>query len=125
LRWKLGILVTGIVIVVIGLVLVPRSHEDKAPQSSASPRVVRLTTVSGAVSSGIETLAVVIGGAMPHRAVRATVMTDERCAPDARGYSHCLNDVRLVDGSVLHLRHNHQMAAVPCLSPGEQIVLEV
>jgi hypothetical protein len=122
----LGMFVAG---VVVGLVLVAWPHARGGATTTstagpASPRLVRLTTTPGAVSDGKQTLAVLQGGRMPHGAARATVLTDENCAPDAQGYSHCLNDVRLADGSVLRLRHNHRMSMVPCLSPGEEVIVE-
>jgi hypothetical protein len=37
--------------------------------------------------------------------------------------SRCRNVVRLEDGSELVLRHPHDMRDVPCLAPGERILL--
>ena len=126
LTWMLGTLVAGLVIV--GLVLAARPQTHAAPSAAASGapaalRVVRLTTAPDAVSNDKQTIAVLLGGAMPHGTVKATVTTDEDCAPDAKGYSHCRNDLRLADGSVLHLRHNHPMGMVACLAPGEEVMV--
>jgi hypothetical protein len=126
LIWMLGALVAGLVIV--GLVLVARPQTREAPSAvaSAAPaglRVVQLTTASNAVSNDKQTIAVLLNGAMPHGTVKATVTTDENCAADAQGYSHCRNDLRMADGSVLHLRHNHPMGMVACLAPGEEVVV--
>jgi hypothetical protein len=60
-------------------------------------------------------------GAIPKGAVAATVVSDEECAPDAEGVSHCINRLRLAGGRVLVVRHPHRMMEVPCLSPGEHI----
>lgn len=60
-------------------------------------------------------------GSVPKGTVAATVMTDEECAPDAEGVSHCINRLRLAGGRVLVVRHPHRMMDVPCLSPGEHI----
>lgn len=62
-----------------------------------------------------------LDGRVPARTEVATVLTDEDCNPDAEGISHCLNKLRLPDGSVLSVRHPHDMMLVPCLSPGEQV----
>jgi hypothetical protein len=63
-------------------------------------------------------------GAMPATPVQATVLTDEECAPDAAGISHCKNVVLLEDGTEVVLRHPHDMSVVPCLTPGEPVLLD-
>lgn len=60
-------------------------------------------------------------GPMPHAPMHGTVLTDSECAPDAHGVSRCRNEVRLADGSTIVVRHPHDMAQVPCLSPGEPV----
>ena len=35
----------------------------------------------------------------------ATVLSDEQCQPDATGVSHCLNRMRLPDGSGMAVQH--------------------
>ena len=62
-----------------------------------------------------------LDGRVPAQTEVATVLTDEDCDPDAQGISHCLNKLRLPDGSVLTVRHPHDMMLVPCLSPGERV----
>ncbi len=62
-------------------------------------------------------------GKLPKGAVMGTVLTDEDCAPDARGISNCRNVVRLPGGSKIVLRHPHAMMEVPCLEPGEKVLL--
>lgn len=62
-------------------------------------------------------------GTLPHKPVVATVLTDENCAPDAQGISHCRNVVRLPGGDKIVLRHPHAMMEVPCLEPGEKVLL--
>jgi hypothetical protein len=126
LTWMLGTLVVGLVIVGLLLVARPQTHEAPSAAAAGAPaglRVVQLTTAPDAASNDRQTIAVLLGGAMPHGTVKATVTTDENCAPDAQGYSHCRNDLRLADGSVLHLRHNHPMGMVACLAPGEEIMV--
>ncbi|MGZ4137590.1 MAG: hypothetical protein ACXVPX_08475 [Actinomycetota bacterium] len=60
----------------------------------------------------------------PAGPMMATVLSDANCAPDADGVSHCLNRLRLDSGSELTVRHNHRMIEVPCLSPGERVLVE-
>jgi hypothetical protein len=127
LTWMLGALVAGFVIVGLVLLARPQTHEAPSAGASGAPaglRVAQLTTASDAVSSDKQTIAVLLSGAMPHGTVQATVTTDENCAADAQGYSHCRNDLRLADGSVLHLRHNHRMDMVSCLAPGEKVMVK-
>jgi len=64
----------------------------------------------------------VLQGRIGHR-VRATVLTDTRCNPDGRGVSHCLNRMRLASGAVVTVVHDHRMMDMPCLSPGEHVML--
>jgi hypothetical protein len=63
-----------------------------------------------------------VQGVVPHR-MRAVVLTDTRCTPDAHGVSHCLNRMRLADGTVVTVQHDHRMMDMPCLSPGEHVTL--
>ncbi len=62
-------------------------------------------------------------GALPDGPVEATVLTDEDCMPDRQGISHCRNRVRLAGGGIVVLRHPHDMHQVPCLAPGEKVLL--
>ena len=62
-------------------------------------------------------------GALPKGQVVATVLTDEDCAPDGQGISHCRNEVSLPSGQIVVLRHPHAMHRVPCLAPGERVLL--
>ena len=74
--------------------------------------------------SGFDGLhAKLVRGAMPRATTEATVLTDEQCQPDARGVSHCLNRLRLSDGTQIEVRHPHDMSDVACLSPGEHVRL--
>jgi hypothetical protein len=77
------------------------------PSKGAGAKVTTVKLLRGAVA----------------RETRAVVLTDTRCAPDARGVSHCLNRMRLANGMVVTAQHDHTMAAMPCLSPGETVVL--
>jgi len=65
-----------------------------------------------------------VKGKVPRGETVATVETDDDCAPDESGISHCLNKLRLKDGSQLEVRHPHSMHQVPCMLPGEQVNLK-
>jgi len=60
-------------------------------------------------------------GALPRGLVTGTVLTDENCAPDPGGISHCSNDIALSTGETLSVVHDHAMAQVACLTPGERV----
>ncbi len=62
-----------------------------------------------------------VKGRLPSGATLAQVETDEDCAPDAQGVSHCTNRLKTVDGRSLTVVHPHRMAEVPCMTPGEQV----
>ena len=62
-----------------------------------------------------------VAGAVPTAETMATVMSDEDCAPDAMGVSHCLNRMKLEDGTEMTVQHPHRMSEVPCLAPGERV----
>lgn len=62
-------------------------------------------------------------GKLPAGRVVGTVLTDEDCMPDQQGISHCRNVVRLAGGGTVVLRHPHEMHLVPCLAPGEKVLL--
>lgn len=62
-------------------------------------------------------------GTLPSGPVVATVLTDENCMPDRQGISHCINRVRIPGEGIVVLRHPHDMNQVPCLAPGEKVLL--
>jgi hypothetical protein len=63
-----------------------------------------------------------IKGVVGHR-MRGVVLTDTRCNPDRNGVSHCLNTIRLANGRSILVVHDHMMMLMPCLSPGEHILV--
>ncbi len=83
------------------------AHEPAAPSPSAAN-----------LHAGLEKGTLPDGGP-----VVATVLTDEDCMPDRQGISHCRNSVRLPGGGIVVLRHPHNMDQVPCLAPGEKVLL--
>jgi hypothetical protein len=67
-----------------------------------------------------------IDGAIPAGVTRLTVLTDENCAPDADGVSHCINRVQFDTGqgtAQAVLQHHHRMSEESCLAPGEVVEL--
>ena len=100
--------------------------EGKTPGSGDPGAAVRAVAVHPeAVSSpsrpGEPLSAWLIDGTMPARPASGTVETDENCAPDESGISRCVNRIRLGDGTLITVRHAHDMRLVPCLAPGEEV----
>lgn len=85
----------------------PRTLRVLRPEKGAAAKVTHVRLMNGTVM----------------RRMHATVMTDTRCSPDARGVSHCINRMRLANGMVVTAIHDHRMMDMPCLSPGEQVTL--
>ena len=122
---------------VAGLAFVTQSQQDSdvaAPQTSgvqhypAAGSTIRMlfvdTTDDERVSPPSGPLyASFMKGTMPSHRMMAIVQSDSNCAADAEGVSHCLNVLHLANGSVLTVRHNHRMMDVPCLSPGEHVLV--
>lgn len=59
-------------------------------------------------------------GTLPAGVQRATVLSDEDCAADDQGVSHCLNELT-IGGRQVAVRHHHNMMEEPCFSPTEQL----
>ena len=107
----------------------PSAQVSQAPGHDTShqrPAAVR----SLAVSTGSEPApssrpdrmrALLLDGKLPAGGVTAKVLTDEDCAPDADGVSHCRNKLRLPSGKTIEVRHPHRMHDVPCMTPGETV----
>jgi hypothetical protein len=103
-----------------------RSHAVAVdPHGTALPaqRRLQISSLMPSPSNSDGLRAKLVSGTMPTAAVEATVLTDEQCQPDAHGLSHCLNRLRLPDGSEIRVRHPHDMTLVPCLAPGEHVRL--
>jgi hypothetical protein len=103
-----------------------RSHTVAVdPHGTALPtqRQLLISTVMPSPSNSDGLRAKLVKGRMPTAAVEATVLSDEECQADAHGFSHCLNRLRLPDGSEILVRHPHNMTLVPCLAPGEHVRL--
>jgi hypothetical protein len=76
-----------------------------------------LPHISGAEGPLMTTL---VRGQLPDRMTTATVRTDENCAADNEGISHCLNELDF--GTVkVTVQHHHKMSITSCLTPGETV----
>ena len=103
-----------------------RSHTVAVdPHGTALPaqRQLQISSMMPSPSNSDGLRAKLVSGTMPTAAVDATVLTDEECQPDTHGLSHCLNRLRLPDGSEIQVRHPHDMTLVACLAPGEHVRL--
>ncbi len=95
---------------------------DPAHTAPAAVRTLLVSATTAPVSQpGLVLHGRLMAGHMPMAATSGTVLTDEDCAPDAMGISHCRNAVRLADGRTIVVRHPHDMGRVPCLTPGEHV----
>jgi hypothetical protein len=102
----------------------PSSQTGEKATAASGMRTVRVFDHEPAPSPSVANLhAGLEKGALPDGPVLATVLTDEDCAPDRQGISHCRNRVRLAGGGIAVLRHPHDMHQVPCLAPGEKVLL--
>ncbi|HXG76122.1 MAG TPA: hypothetical protein VNJ53_06100 [Gaiellaceae bacterium] len=96
-------------------------HPAAIPRSA---RTVALSTTMPRPSAAARRLSAMLEeGAMPARPVPARVLTDTQCAPDERMISRCRNELRLADGRTIVVRHPHDMRSIPCLAPGERVLL--
>lgn len=75
------------------------------------------------LDEGMLTVGYERGSRPPATGTRGVVVTDENCAPDADGVSHCRNDIRMANGKTVRVQHDHRMHEVPCLVPGERVRL--
>jgi hypothetical protein len=98
---------------------------DRAHQRPALTRTLAVyTDAEPAPSAHPERMrALLTQGELPNGVVEATVLTDEDCAADAKGVSHCRNQLRLPNGKKVTVRHPHRMHDVPCMTLGETVRL--
>lgn len=109
----------------VGPAAEPGQANGSQMQGPAIRKVLLSATDDGALSRpGGPQRAFLARGRMPAATTQAIVLTDENCAPDRQGVSHCTNRLRLGSGAILHVIHNHRMGEVPCLSPGERVLVE-
>lgn len=102
----------------------PRVVAEHPAAIPEKPRTVAVSATMPAPSAHERRLSAMLEqGTMPLRPTMAEVMTDTDCAPDSRMISRCRNEVQLGDGRTIVLRHPHDMRTIPCLAPGEQVLL--
>lgn len=97
------------------------SAQSKAESASRTVVVFKTGGEPAPSEPGSDLQARLVSGHAPKRETVATVLTDEDCAADAHGISHCLNRIKLADGSRIAVRHPHDMRKIPCLAPGEHV----
>jgi hypothetical protein len=102
---------------------------DVSTAQPAAPEAIRILVVAPAGQTlpqlsggGGVLMANLVRGQLPAEATQATVQTDENCAPDQQGISHCLNQLT-VGTLAMTVQHHHAMSTTPCLSPGETVKL--
>ena len=109
----------------LALVACGGAPESQAPVPHFVPDEAAMRTVlvgeTGAPDAGGPIRAGLLEGRMPSAPTTAVVLTDEDCAPDFAGISHCRNELRLADGTRISVRHHHDMQRYSCLSPGEKV----
>jgi hypothetical protein len=129
--WAIGIV--GAVIVAAGLAAgvgalsgrsEPPAASSSAPTAASLRRLIVSKTGDGVSTTPRSLRATVVSGNLPAQPVTATVLTDENCDPDEAGISHCINSLRMPDGSTTQVRHHHPMSTVACLTPGEHVTVE-
>lgn len=86
-------------------------------------RIVMLSRTMPLPSTGRQLHAKLVSGSVPAAGSDAVVLNDLDCAPDAAGFSHCRNPLRLANGQRVVVIHPHSMADVPCLTRGEHVRL--
>ena len=103
----------------------PADRRDTSHQRPTDVRTLAVvTTAEPAPSADPDRMrALLLDGKLPAGVVTATVLTDDDCAPDAAGVSHCRNQLRLPSGKTIEVRHPHRMHDVPCMTPGETVRL--
>ena len=96
-------------------------------EAATSPSVQeRACGASSSCKNGVDGIAVGVlkSGVIPTQPTTAVVQTDTNCDPDVYGISHCSNILRLANGNLLEVRHDHNMQVYPCLDPGETVTVE-
>jgi hypothetical protein len=92
-----------------------------ASPAQADPGAARDKAIAVLRTAAAPEIVHVITGTAPAHAMEAVTLTDESCQPDNHGMSHCLNKLKLANGQTIVVRHDHDMHAVPCLTPGEAV----
>lgn len=137
------LLLAGVIIAVfvaLGWVLSARTDPPPPAQQGTAPHFVDTAQVDHHAATGERIVVVarlgepvpgisgetgplmttLVSGQYPEGATQATVRTDENCAPDQGGVSHCLNELDFGATQVV-VQHHHAMAKTPCLTPDEVV----
>jgi hypothetical protein len=125
-----GCLVAVAVMIAISVTAPPLQTAQPVNGTSNAPHYTQgnaIRTVAFGKFATLDTdknhaLAEIVEGSLPSGTTQVKVLSDENCAPDNQGISHCLNRLSYGSGEIT-VRHNHKMAEIPCLQPGE--VLQV
>ena len=132
MRIRPVILVSGTAVLVLGLALTsvrlvqshPAATTEHPVTVPATPRTVTVSRTMPAQSASPRHLSALLAeGTMPSRRTMAEVMSDTECTPDDRMVSRCRNEIRLDDDTTIVVRHPHDMRRIPCLAPGERVLL--
>ena len=114
--------------IVLGVSLAKEQAVGPRDPAHEVPTQVRTVLLSAAMPApselGLLVRAQLREGPMPSRGMPAVVLADEDCVPDSTGISHCRNVLRLESGGTVVVRHPHDMREVPCLTPGERVVVQ-
>lgn len=139
-RWILAAVISVplvlLAVIAIGLSQISTSTPQPPQAKSHFMDKNEMRSVKVAVKSepmimdeGGSTVAVVtlLEGTVPAGDTKATVKTDENCAPDqggkTPGWSHCHNRVVFENGAEAVIQHHHKLAEVGCFTPGQVIML--
>src|SRR6266545_6192575 len=133
-------LIVVVAIVVVAVVASVTRGASQPAQQATAPHLVDITqqdhhgatsgrslvvarlgeTVPGISGETGPLMTTLVRGQYPDGGSHATVRTDENCAADAEGVSHCLNELDL-GGTTIVVQHHHKMSLTPCLTPGETV----
>jgi hypothetical protein len=134
------IAIAVVAVIAIGVVVSVMSGTAQPAQQATAPHFVDLSqqdhhgatsgrslivarmgeTVPGISGETGPLMTTLVRGQYPDGASHATIRTDENCAADGEGVSHCLNELDL-GGTTIVVQHHHKMSLTPCLTPGETV----
>lgn len=114
----------GVLIALLLLIGFLAKQAERDQPTSIDPTLRTIVVVPPGIArptpQGNDILVDLERGAVPAGIHRATVVTDQECAPDANGVSHCLNEM-VIGRTTFAIRHHHNMMEEPCFSPTEQV----
>ena len=129
-RWVVAVLLVMLVALGAAFALVSRTSGEREAITEhpvtipKTARTVGISTAMPAPSASARRLSAMLEeGVMPTGRVMAEVLSDTECTPNTAMISRCRNEMRLPDGSTIVVRHSHDMRQIPCLAPGERVLL--